>query len=193
MKYIIEGIDRLGKSTLTKSIMDYCGYHLVVHYDKPQLLKHYEELSKKIKASDPEIRKFIGMTDPLQLYQKDVNEIMFEMIKTPRLNIIFDRGHLGECVYAPLYRKYSGDYVFDIEAKVPEGTHVKLILLTTSNFDICVDDGESFNFDNKEAEQQLFINAFNRSELPKVMVDVYDPKTGTFKTPEAILNEVLRG
>ena len=34
------------------------------------------------------------------------------------INLIFNRSHLGETVYSPLYRGYSGDYVFDIEKKI---------------------------------------------------------------------------
>ena len=30
------------------------------------------------------------------------------------INLIFNRSHLGESVYSPLYRGYSGDFVFDI-------------------------------------------------------------------------------
>lgn len=172
MKYIIEGIDRLGKSTLVNEIQQELGYHLVIHYDKPQSLKAYQTEE-----------------NPLLKYQQEVNQNMFRLLRTP-CNIIFDRGHLGECVYAPLYRDYSGDYVFDLESNVNKRT-TKLILLTTSNFDICVDDGESFDFDNKEKEQDLFIQAFNKSQLSKVLIDVYDGKTKTFKEPKRILHEAL--
>lgn len=175
MKYIIEGIDRLGKSTLTENIQHAIGYHLVIHYDKPKLLRSLQNFTN----------------DPLRAYQNDVNHGMFDLIQNSITNIIFDRGHLGECVYAPLYRKYSGDYVFMIE-KNYNTSDAKLILLTTSNFDLCVDDGESFNFDNKETEQQLFIDAFNKSNMNKVMIDVHDGN-GNFKTPEQILEEALNG
>lgn len=174
MKYIIEGIDRLGKSTLVDNIQHKLGYHLVIHYDKPKKLDCY------------------GMkyTEPLKIYQQEVNHGMFDLIQNSKAPIIFDRGHLGECVYAPLYRKYSGDYVFDIE-KHHKTDDVKLILLTTSNFDICVDDGESFNFDNKEKEQQLFIDAFTKSNLNKVMIDVYDSVHNCFRSELDILHEAL--
>lgn len=177
MKYIIEGIDRLGKSTLVQNIQHKLGYHLVIHYDKPKQLDCYINQGSK---------------SPLQIYQEMVNETMFGLIDDSYNNIIFDRGHLGECVYAPLYRNYSGDYVFDLEYET-NLNDTKLILLTTSNFDICVDDGESFNFDNKEQEQELFKAAFAKSTMKKVMIDVYDPETGTFKDPQVILNQALTG
>ena len=43
---------------------------------------------------------------------------MFRLLSgAPNANIICNRAHLGECVYAPIYRGYWGEYVFDIENK----------------------------------------------------------------------------
>ena len=45
---------------------------------------------------------------------------MFKLMinsKDKDINLIFNRSHLGETVYSPLYRGYSGDYIFDIEKK----------------------------------------------------------------------------
>src|SRR5579885_2292224 len=97
-QFIIEGVDRMGKSTLIKGLLDTLGYHLVVHYDKPKLLKHYQ-----------------AMTDePLKAYQVSLYNQMFKMIDRGD-RVIFDRGHLGELVYAPMYRKYNTDYVLETE------------------------------------------------------------------------------
>lgn len=189
MKYIIEGIDRLGKSTLTQNIQEELGYHLVIHYDKPKKLKYYEDLKLKIENAEGDFRQVLGNSDPLYQYQRAVNRNMFDLIENSKANIIFDRGHLGECVYAPLYRKYSGDYVYDYES-LYDISSVKLILLTTSNFDICVDDGEGFNFDNKEREQELFKSAFEKSSMDKVLIDVHNGQ-GSFKDPQEILKEAL--
>lgn len=174
-KFIIEGIDRLGKSTLTKNIQHKLGYHLVVHYSKPESLDIYERWERET---------------PLQAYQENLYRNMCNLLKSDT-EIIFDRGPLGELVYAPLYRGYEGDYVVNMLNKI-NTDNTKLILLTTSNFDLCVDDGESFNFDNKEKEQELFISAFNKlsSITKRVIIDVHDGN-GNFKSPETILNEAL--
>lgn len=183
-KILIDGIDRLGKSTLIENILKDFGYYLVTHYDKPKYLPYYG-----LKYEEKNIA--------LREYQFDTNRSMFEMIKNSTTPQIFDRTHLGELVYAPMYRGYSGEYVFEFEKDLldtkPYTTKddVKLILLTTSNFNLCVDDGLSFNFENKEKEQQLFIDAFNKSLLPnKTMVDVHDGE-GNFKRPEDIMIEAL--
>lgn len=179
MKYIIEGIDRLGKSTLVNNILNTKGHHVVIHYDKPKKFDYYTN----------SFESAILFKDPLKMLQEDVNTNMMALINS-KANIIFDRGHLGECVYAPLYRKYSGDYVFECENAVQNLDDVKLILLTTSNFELCVDDGLSFNFDNKEKEQALFVQAFNKSKLNKVMIDVHNG-SGGFKSPSEVLREAL--
>jgi hypothetical protein len=110
--------------------------------------------------------------------------------------LIFDRWHLGEAVYAPLYRGYSGDYVFDLEARysVQESNYVRLILLV-EDFAISehfVSDGGSFDDTKREAEQKLFIEAFNKSSVKdKRMICVTDPVTGKFRNRQDVLKEAL--
>lgn len=175
-QFLIDGIDRLGKSTLVNSLLQELGYHLVIHYDKPKLLNYYVHEDKSYN---------------LKQYQVDCNRQMFELLNNPLNKLIIDRTHLGELVYAPLYRDYSGDYVYQFE-KDYNTENARLILLTTSNFELCVDDGESFNFDNKEREQQLFVDAFNKSNIEdKIIIDVHGGG-GKFKDPKDILLEALR-
>ncbi len=180
---MIDGIDRLGKGTLVQNILDKYGYHLVIHYDKPKLLQKYSESS-----SNKEIA--------LRTYQVETNQNMFELMKT-KVNVIFDRTHLGEMVYAPLYRGYNGDYIYKMEMEAIEHKiftyreDFKLILLTTSNFDMLQDDGLSFDFSKKEFEQAKFIEAFKRSSISnKTIVDVHDGKGG-YKNPLEVLRLAL--
>lgn len=173
-KFLIDGIDRLGKSTLVDGLLNELGYHLVVHYSKPKTLNAYTRVRK----------------DPVGCYQRDCNAEMFKLISSDA-KIIFDRTHLGEMVYAPLYRRYPGNYVYQYET-TSDTSNSRLILLITSDFNLCVDDGESHNFDNKVIEQQSFLNAFCQSSIvDKIIVDVHDGK-GKFKSPETILNEALK-
>ena len=113
--------------------------------------------------------------------------------------VIFDRFHLGEYVYSPMYRGYDGSYVFDLEERcidnlvlTKEHDTVKLILLTTSDFSFVADDGLSFNPANKEAEQNMFIEAFNRSQFTnKRIIDVHNGMGG-FKDPFDIFIEAFK-
>ena len=147
--YIIEGIDRIGKSTLVSNIMKNNGFHNVVHYERPMKSPFYNN-----SLYDYQYASFVSG---------------FELIKNAShlTNIIFDRFHLGEYVYAPLYRGYDGNYVFtDLEQTYKNSLDdVKLILLITHDLDIISDDGESFDYAARGDEQQAFVDAFYNSSI----------------------------
>ena len=153
MKFIVEGLDRLGKGTLIENIIKEYGYHHVIHYAKPIKSKKYDESYQK--------------------YQDDSFYQGFVLLEN-FLPIIFDRFHLGECVYAHRYRGYSGDYVFETEKMFRAACdQTFMILLTTSDFNIMQDDGLSFDWSKREEEQQDFVNAFNKSNIrKKIKIDV---------------------
>ena len=128
MKIILEGLDRLGKTTITKELQNKLGFQkLTYHCTKPDKLRRYTGSA-------------IGC--PLNLArQKAMYEEMFKVLESD-VNIIFDRGHLGETVYSPGLRGYDGGYVFNIEKKYnTEG--VRLILLHVDEHFEAEDDGKS--------------------------------------------------
>lgn len=173
-KFLIDGVDRLGKSTLIENIQQALGYYLVIHYDKPKKLNHYYETCK----------------DPLVLYQKKCNINMFKLIKSD-VPIIFDRTHLGELVYSPLYRDYPGDYVLDIEA-LTDTSDCRLILMTTSDMSVGDDDGCGFDWSKREQEQEAFKQAFARSTIQdKIIIDVSNGQ-GSYRDAQEILAEALK-
>lgn len=183
-KYLIEGIDRLGKSTLVNNILEKEGYNLTIHYDKPMDLDYYKD---EFTCYDGREASINGRK---KQYMTDLNHVMFQMIQNLNAPIIFDRAHLGETVYAPLYRKYDGDYVFDIESSYNTDS-ARLILLISSNLDMVTDDGLSFDPANKLIEQQRFLRAFSLSQIKdKIIIDVHNGKGG-FKSTEQILDEAL--
>lgn len=186
---LVEGLDRLGKSSLIENIQQKYGYHQVIHMSKPKLLEFYGPRSDDLTVT-PASKQL-----SLKRYQQDCFINMFNMMRSDA-HIIFDRAHLGEFVYAPLYRNYPGEYVFALEqamgvADIPE---VHLVLLT-ENFNMSthfVDDGESFDVSKRKEEQDLFITAFNRSRIKsKKIVCVTDPRSGAFKPFDTILEEAL--
>jgi hypothetical protein len=206
-KFLIDGIDRLGKSSLIQRINDDLGYHLAIHYDKPPVLDTYYQMAIALKEAGQGVdtNPADGYTDDLLnlsnenlakfLYQEELNDNMFRLIATEKLPLIFDRTHLGEMVYAPLYRGYDGNYIYDIERRhlsnMSNESDVRLILLTTSNFDMLVDDGLGFDFSKKEEEQARFINAFNKSQIKnKVIVDVHNGQGG-YKSYIEVFEEAI--
>lgn len=195
-KFMIDGIDRLGKSSLIKRIQDEFGYHMVIHYDKPLVLNNYLDLANQMKNLDENVKDLSLDNLAKYLYQYDTNANMFKLMETD-IPIIFDRTHLGEMVYAPLYRRYSGDYVYELERQFLDSKpytsdhNVRLILLTSSNTDMLVDDGLSFDPSKKNEEQNMFIAAFNRSAISnKVIIDVHDGKGG-YKSYEEVFKEAM--
>ena len=189
-KFLIEGLDRLGKDTLINGIQHKRGYHQVLHFSKPIVLECYSVGED----SDP----VEGKREALLEYQMRSFRTMFSLLRdavyTP---VICNRAHLGENVYAPMYRGYDGSYVFRFERdfKVDENPSIRLILLT-EDFEIAkhfVDDGESLGaIENRQKEQELFMAAFERSIIrDKRVICVTDPGLGGFKPPAWIVQEAL--
>jgi thymidylate kinase len=182
-KFLIEGLDRLGKDTLIQGILHRLGYHEVLHYRKPQALEFY-------RATTP--------AAALRSYQEASFRTMLCLLRDAvAARIICNRAHIGECVYAPIYRGYEGEYVFDLEREFGACNLdcVRLILLTedfesSAHF---VDDGKSLGESNRRRdEQQLFLHAYNRSAFKdKRIICVTDRHTGAFRPASEILAEAL--
>lgn len=192
--YIIEGLDRLGKSTLIKNIQHRYGFFQVIHFGKPEILDKYR-IEASV-ATPGEITGTSFYSEQLYRYQKDSFKNMFRMMSTNVVGtkIIFDRAHLGETVYAPLYRGYSGEYVFDLERMYAmDISHNVRMILLTEDFSVSkhfVEDGQSFDPTKRQEEQEKFISAFKQSIIPdKRIVCVTDPSTGQFKEQQEILEE----
>lgn len=172
---IIEGSDNTGKSTqaslLIKKLKDIVFQKL-----------HYSSLPFK---DDTELH----VTYSTRLYD-DMFKLMV-LMKDNHLNAIFDRSHLGETVYSPLYRQYSGDYVFDIEKEYVNELSKDLYLITLVNDPKIIfkrDDGLSFykNEEGVKAEVDGFIRAHRLSKIKnKLLINV-----GTMSADE-VCNVIL--
>jgi thymidylate kinase len=176
---IIEGIDRLGKDTLIKEIMDRLRYFLVIHFQKPEILGCIlKDVRRSQDLPDNIINDNVKMLAQKQYQQQSFINMM--KLLSSDASLILNRAHLGEYVYSPRYRNYSGDYVFDLEMQSNFLDTTLLIVLHTSSFDFIKDDGLSFDFDKKEDEQMDFIRAFEKSNIKhKLLLDVNDSK-GSF-------------
>lgn len=186
---IIDGVDRLGKDSLIDGILNQLGFFQEVHYQKPKRLNYY---FNREYARNSEVAEI----ETLRHYQLESFVHMFRMMSLPGRHIM-NRTHLGEYVYAPRYRKYGGDYVFDLERQFTNDHNSKfadttlLVLLTTSDFSFIQDDGLSFDFNKKEEEQEDFKKAFTKSTIKnKIMVDVANG-LGGYRNRDLILEEVL--
>lgn len=177
---IIEGLDRLGKSTLIAEIEKQLGCFTKLHYGKPPVLQCYSLL--------------VGPKHAKEAYQRDSFAQMFALLESGA-KLILDRAHLGEAVYAKRYRGYDGDYVFDYEdySRSKALSNTLLVLLVNNDQELerkLVDDGESFDWHRRAEEQQDFIAAFNRSRfVNKLKLDV--GANGSFIERDALAAKVI--
>lgn len=119
--------------------------------------------------------------------------------KKSQFHTFYNRFHLGEYVYGKLYRNYNTEMmnnVFNLEREIlirglntKDFENIHLILLQMHNTKLREYDNEAFDFDNATKEQELFLEAFNKSALKKSIVYV-DTADGKWKDKKSILYEV---
>lgn len=184
-KTLVEGIDRLGKDTLIRGIQDRLGFHLVLHFEKPLILNCYTQGDQT--------------QSPQRKYQEASFRALMEILSLDwDIGVLCNRSHLGEFVYAPTYRQYAAEYVFELERefRLGEKSDVRLVLLTEdfAHSEHFADDGRSLGTPGQRmAEQARFIEAFERSGISdKRIICVTNPISGAFKNSAEILEEALR-
>jgi len=172
---IIEGTDNVGKDTQQDLIIKNMSEHVFhkLHYSslpfKDDIEKH-TTYSKELYES-----MFLLMMKSKLAYQKGDTDI----------NLIFNRSHLGETVYSPLYRGYSGDYVFDIEKKFTKALREDLYLITLTNTPHNIlkrDDGKSFY--NNEEEVKAEVDGFRRAHRLSTIKNKLHIDVGTMSAIE---------
>lgn len=153
-KYIIiEGQDRCGKDTQIGLIQK-------KFKDETFHVFHYAKVPFKTKGDHLEYNT--------RLYN-DMFIMMFENLGGER-NFIFNRSHLGESVYAPKYRDYDGDYVFEIESKFSDlliDPLLLIVLVNTPEILIQREDGGSLSSSAEDIayERQAFTRAYQKSAI----------------------------
>jgi len=177
MIFIIEGLDRTGKTTLKENIRKN-------FTDKKLLTFHISNIKS--------LSNILAESYNRAMYFKYFT-LLEENHKTQ--DFIFDRFHLGEFVYSPVYRNYNGSYVFEYEQKILN-SEVYLILLISSDLKILEkrEDGNSIsrgNFSFLEKEQNLFLEAFNLSRIKnKLIIDIKDKSAEeVYKEAELFLKQ----
>ncbi len=167
MIVILEGLDRCGKSTQIRKMQP-----LLI--DKPLQVMHYMA-----------IKGFDDNSD-VKEYSEKMYKQMFHILLTnyPDNNFILDRAHIGEVVYSPIYRDYSGDYVYEIEedfkshfAKFWNQIYLITFVDKADNL-ISRDDGLSFTtkIDKKNVEINSFISATDKSLITNKLILNIDGK-----------------
>lgn len=157
MIYIFEGMDNCLKDTLIKKLRGLLAPNTqVLKFSNPPVIPDQED------------------------YQRKHFRDMFEMLTTSigassSRNLILNRAHLGEYVYAPIYRNYEAEWIFDLEEEflASSQSHISLTKLILSydseNSQLKKrEDGRSLsgiNDKNLNNERERFIEAFNKSRF----------------------------
>lgn len=166
MFIVVEGPDNVGKTTLINNLKDHFNditFH-ALHYAN---VKH---------LSSDEFIKYNA-----KLY-KEMFDLMFFVSTKEKSGVICDRSHLGEMVYGPIYRGYTGEYVLDIERAFKHIRPVwdNLVLITLYDEPenlISREDGLSFSTDleKKKTEIENFKAAHDKSLIEhKMLLNIKD-------------------
>jgi thymidylate kinase len=162
---LLEGIDAVGKDTQSDNIVNYLlkkstwAGPLQAHYGKSRNEEHG-------KLTYQSFIKIIGEN------YKDTN-------------IVFNRSHLGEAVYSPMYRGYDGQFIFDYELQLIEQhpdirKYVYLFVFVDDvsaviKRDTKRNDGKTFSLDPEKKQQEidLFKQAYENSNFThKYLIDI---------------------
>jgi hypothetical protein len=192
MKHIIiEGGDRLGKSTLIEGIAKHFNYDNITirHFGKPP--KEFPEEHTPLSFQTECFYKEGDLLERIGQLEDDVFGY-YENI------IIWNRAHLGEYVYGQMFRstdpEQTENMILNFEERfLISNPETYLILLTADpEFFLSKEDGKSFskNIDQKTTEIRLFDEIFEKSILDnKIRIKVNNGNE--FFTKDFVLKQVL--
>ncbi len=175
---IFEGPDRVGKSTQINLLLKHLWQNFCL---TPQVI-HFGHIG--------------GLSDiETKTYSYHLYNEMFSSWRFNKFPYIYDRSHIGEAVYGPLYRGYSADYIYELENEYRQNlSNVFLITLVNSPSELLLrEDGLSLKKDGedpnklKKIEIDRFKKATSLSLIPnKKIIDCKG------KTPEQVHEEIIK-
>ena len=179
MIVLFDGLDNTGKTTQIQKLVSYfankdmistvCKYSKFDKLDK----KKEEKFSKRFYKDSFE--KIVNWPDKVTPDPAYIAEDNIHYIHDN--NLILDRGHISEAVYASMYRSYSGDYVWDLEKCLENKYNIYLIVLIDSvEKAVEREDGLSLsngNADKINIEISKFAEAYKKSCIQnKIIIDI---------------------
>ena len=179
MIVLFDGLDNTGKTTQIQKLVSYfankdmistvCKYSKFDKLDKKKEEKFYKRFYKDY------FEKIANWPDKVIPDSAYIAEDNIHYIHDN--NLILDRGHISEAVYASMYRSYSGDYVWDLEKCLENKYNIYLIVLIDSvKKAIEREDGLSLsngNADKINIEISKFAEAYKKSCIQnKIIIDI---------------------
>lgn len=166
---IFEGQDRVGKTTLIKSLR--------------KMIKNPKVIGLASSSPPSDVTDDWSYTHYYKLMG------MTELLLQTGWTVIMDRFHIGETVYGPIYRKSKTDYIWDYESEIfGDNPNIWLITLVADPEDLVArDDGESNEASIAEYKKtkDAFEESHHRSSIQnKLLINV--SKQG-FAEPKQLL------
>lgn len=159
MNYVIMGIDRIGKNTFISTCLP---DHEEIHLSKPP---------KNV--------------DALMWTKAEYAEYFIDLKNSD--NKVYNRGHIDEFVYGPIYRNVPTYWLKLYEQEFAEELdNTCFVLLLSENFDVMQDDGESLDYNRRQEEQELFEKHFNESPF-KNKIKIYTIDKNGYRNKEDIM------
>lgn len=154
---IVEGLDRCGKDTLIQRLMADHPHFIRSHFGFPKGNTNEEKHEYQVRSFGQEfaIQKAIRQTYGAHYFSDGL--------------YVWNRSHIGECVYGPMYRGTDSNWIFDMEKfHFEDDDEVYLVYLHADiEFLLKQDDGKSFTTDieKKRTEARLFETAVDHSTI----------------------------
>lgn len=177
---ILEGSDRTGKDTLINSLLEIHPDSKTVHWGFPQGTTNKKKTDYQKMSFEFFMKEFAFLDSRGQLDM-----------------LIWNRSHIGECVYGPLYRDSDPEWIYDLENDYLLKDNVFLVYLYgDTEFLLQNDDGNSFTteLEKKNHEAALFNQAIDKSAIKnKLKIKVnngnsYINKSGIITTVRNFVN-----
>lgn len=195
MVVIFDSVDAIGKDTQIEKLVQLAHKNGIITH-----ILHYSNI-KGLDDNKSNLRGPSGIHDFSKV--RDLSVEQYQSIFTFMRDVaipskdlfIYNRAHLSEYVYSPMYRNYDGYYVFALEKtiladKLSDNIYLFSFIDDPKKIierDIARGDGQSFSldFDKKQEELNRFKEAFNLSGISKkYLIDIEN------KTIDDVANKI---
>lgn len=161
MIIIVEGIDRVGKTTLANMISKECNYPLFK--DNPKYNTIYTDKT---------------------INSEKINLLLNLMEINALQNIILDRGHFTEFVYGIVDRDYVNDDVWGFDERLAELDNVLLIYVKPEDIERSTrEHGSDLSHHN-----QLMDECMNKSKIKNIIHTSYSQLNKTLEQVKELIN-----
>ena len=169
---ILEGCDRVGKSTLAAGLAEFFGK---IPLTADTLIEQHSSYPPKELSREEQIE-----------YQKISYDEQIKEINDSNNVYLYDRFLLGEKIYGPKYRNYTPDYINEFEKRFSLDMTFLFILTAEPQLVKSRYDGEFIKFEDIEWLLEQYEKEFITSNIrKKILLDT------TLLTPQEVLDIVL--